>query len=258
VRSLHSNAPATTTSQGDQQTNAAIQQRRNQPGLQRNFRSTTLRRTTEAGDERGRQIHESMSMAAATSVRPAGVTPLPTASVRPGSSLLSPSNAPAAEFRHHHDVEAPQVNSTSFRQGWRVHSRLDSLATSGKIDREQLEAAVTWGRWAERVATPGTSPWRIRVDGGGHGGGNLTDRQLDAAAKLRASTAALGVSRIALLGACVVEDRSWRQIGQRLGVAAETARVRVVEAIVALSLWLDGDPVPPAPVVRFRNQPSSW
>jgi hypothetical protein len=115
---------------------------------------------------------------------------------------------------------------------------------------------VTWCNWAERVATPGTSQWRIRVDGGGQVGGTFADRQIDAAARLRESAAALGASRIALLGACVVEDMSWRKLGQRLGVAAGTARERVVEAIQAL--WLAGEPVPPAPAVRFRNQPSSW
>jgi hypothetical protein len=125
---------------------------------------------------------------------------------------------------------------------------------AARIDREQLEAAVTW----RKVATPGTSPWRIRVDGGGQGGGTFTDRPIDAAARLRESAAALGTSRIALLGACVVEDMSWRRLGQRLGVSAETARERVVEAIAALAPWLAGEPVPPAPVVRFRNQPSSW
>jgi hypothetical protein len=198
-----------------------------------------------------------MSMATATPVRPAGLTP-PPLSVRPAASPLPPSNAPSAAYRQHHDVEAPQVDTTQFRQGWRVHSRLTGLAESGRIDREQLEATVTWGNWAERVATPGTSPWRIRVDGGGQGGGTFADRQIDAAARLRESTAALGISRITLLGACVVEDMSWRRLGQRLGVAGDTARERVVEAIQALALWLAGEPVPPAPVVRFRNQPSSW
>ena len=178
--------------------------------------------------------------------------------MRPLPTLPPPSNAPAAEYRQHHEVEAPQVDTSSFRQAWRVHSRLIGLAQSGRIDHEQLEAAVTWGAWAERVATPGTSPWRIRVDGGGQGPGDFTCRQLDAAARLRASTAALGASRIALLDACVVEDMSWRRLGQRLGLAAETARERVVEAIAALALWLAGEPVPPAPAVRFRNQPSSW
>jgi hypothetical protein len=138
----------------------------------------------------------------------------------------------------------------------------EQVAESGRIDREQLEAAVIWGNWAERVATPGTSPWRIRVDGGGQGGGTFTDRQIDAAARLRESTAALGASRIALLGACVVEDMSWRRLGQRLGVAAETARERVVEAIAALALWLASEPVPSArgqvqePAVELVIRPS--
>lgn len=165
---------------------------------------------------------------------------------------------PTPEFRQHHDVEAPQVDATAFRQGWQVHSRLAALAANGMIDREQMEAAASWGRWAERTSAPGTSPWRIRVDGGAIGGDGLTGRTLAATTRLRASAAALGAARCALLYACVVEDQSWRRIGRRLGVAGETAQDRVVEAIAALALWLAGEPVPPAPEVRFRNQPSKW
>jgi hypothetical protein len=111
---------------------------------------------------------------------------------------------------------------------------------------------VTWGNWAERVATPGTSPWRIRVDGGGQGDGTFPDRQIDAAARLHESTAALGVGRIALLGACVVEDMSWRKLGRGDSAGARRG------GNPGLALWLASEPVPPAPVVRFRNQPSSW
>jgi len=139
-----------------------------------------------------------------------------------------------------------------------VHSRLASLAESGKIERDQLDAAATWGRWAERTSAPVTSAWRLRVDGGSIGADGIASHQLDAAGRLRACRAVLGAERCALLQACVVEDVAWRQIGQRLGVAGETARERVIEAIQALTLWIEGDPVPPAPVIRFRNQPSSW
>ena len=123
-----------------------------------------------------------------------------------------------------------------------MHSRLASLAESGRIERDQLDAAATWGQWAERVGAPITAAWRLRVDGGALGGdGGLTSRELEVAGRLRASSAALGAARCALLHACVVEDQSWRQIGQWLGVAGDTVGERVVEAIQALALWLDGD-----------------
>jgi hypothetical protein len=86
---------------------------------------------------------------------------------------------------------------------------------------------VAWGQWAERVG-PETSAWRISVDGGAIGGDGVTGRTLDSAARLRESSAVLGTARVALLHACVV-DQSWRRIGQRLGVAGDTARELVVE-----------------------------
>jgi hypothetical protein len=134
--------PLTPTSKGDQRTNAAIQQRRHdRPDFHRNHGSAALRSTTE----RDGQSHlYGLS-------DPCG-PPQPPLLGRSASSSLPPSNAPAAESRQHHEVEAPQVETTSFRQARRVHSRLVGLAESGRIDREQLEAAVTWGDWAERVS----------------------------------------------------------------------------------------------------------
>jgi hypothetical protein len=224
-------------------------QRRDSGTISRSFIATTAARATPARPviappqrPLGASVTRSLSLSTTATAPP---------------PALPPSNAPSADYRQHHDVQAPEINAATFRPGWRVHSRLDALATSGKIDREQLEAAATWGRWAERTGSPGTSPWRIRVDGGvtsadGHG-----VRTLAAATKLRESAAALGAARYALLHACVFEDRSWRHIGRRLGVAIETAQARTAEAIAALALWLRGDPVPPPPAIRFRNQPSS-
>ena len=78
---------------------------------------------------------------------------------------------------------------------------------------------------------------------------------LDAAAKLRAAAAALGPARVALLRTVVVEDRSFRSIGQRLGLSHHTALQRVAEAIAALAAWMRGAPVAAPPPERYRNQP---
>src|SRR5262249_54017831 len=69
---------------------------------------------------------------AATATRPAP---------RPAVPLVVTTAAPTPQFRQHHNVEAPQVDSTAFRQGWRVTTRLDALLEAGRIDKEQWEAA---------------------------------------------------------------------------------------------------------------------
>jgi hypothetical protein len=56
----------------------------------------------------------------------------------------------------------------------------------------------------------------------------------------------------------VIEDRSWHDIGRRFGVSHKTAKLRTIEAIRALHAWRIGEPVPPPPPERFRNQPGSW
>lgn len=77
---------------------------------------------------------------------------------------VSPSTTPTPLYRQHHDVTAPRVDSTSFRQGWRVASRLDGLLEAGRIDREQWDAACIWRRWAETMAPSRVQRWDVKVD----------------------------------------------------------------------------------------------
>jgi hypothetical protein len=66
---------------------------------------------------------------AATAARPGPQRlPVPAAAVK----------AAPTPYRQHHDVTAPQVDSTAFRQGWRVAARLDGLLESGRIDCEAM------------------------------------------------------------------------------------------------------------------------
>jgi hypothetical protein len=116
--------------------------------ISRSITATTLARSAAAPQR---------AMAAPVRRSMSGSSPAPLA--RPLQQPLPPSSAPSRAYCQHHDVEAPQVDAANFRQGWRVHSRLASLAESGRIDREQLEAAITWGIWAERVTTRGTTSW---------------------------------------------------------------------------------------------------
>ena len=110
---------------------------------------------------------------------------------------------------------------------------------------------------------PGVAPsrvqrWDIKVDlpAGPNDLGMLN--RVHAAGKLHAVAEALGALRVKLLEAVLVKDLAWTEIGRLLRVSDKTARDHTVEAIATLADWLAGRAVAPQPVIRFRNQPSSW
>jgi hypothetical protein len=176
-----------------------------------------------------------------------------------GQAAPTASNAPAPAYRQHvHGIEAPRVDGTAFRQAWLVQTRLWSLFEQGRIDRDAVDAALAWRRWAELVSPTKVQQWDTHVDvsiGPGDGGMGL---RIDAAAKLRTVSEVLGSLRIAILEACVLNDRPWQQLAKLLRVSDKTAITRAAEAITALTAWKNGDPVPPPPELRPRIQPGSW
>jgi hypothetical protein len=133
------------------------------------------------------------------------------------------------------------------------------LLECGRIDRRQLEAAVSLKGWCVAVGRSRTSTWLgLRVDGGRWTDGLVTGRQLDAARRLHVASQALGAGRIKLLCWTIVDDLPWVELGKRLRLSTKTATGRAVEAIVALALWRADLPVPPAPVNRMRIEPGRW
>jgi DNA-directed RNA polymerase specialized sigma24 family protein len=188
-------------------------------------------------------------------------TARPTPHSAPPSPPLPPpavsTSRPTAEFRQHHRVEAPQVDSTAFRQGWRVATRLDGLLDARLIDRGQHGAACRWRTWAEKAAPLPAQAWDVRVDRSPVPNDTAALLRVQTAANLRAVAEALGPLRVRLLTMCVAEDRSWREIGDRLGMDGKTAKDWCAAAVVALAACLAGEPVPESPQLRFRNQPSS-
>jgi hypothetical protein len=171
---------------------------------------------------------------------------------------LPPSNAPTGHYRQHHDVIAPRVDATTFHPGWLVQTRLYSLFTAERIDHAALDAALAWRRWGEIVAPTKVQSWQTRVDTSvGLRDGGIAHR-IDAASRLRAAAEALGPLRIVVLEGCVLRDCSWLELARLLGVSDKTARDRAAEAVTALAAWRAGEPVPPPPELRFRNQPGSW
>jgi DNA-directed RNA polymerase specialized sigma24 family protein len=169
-----------------------------------------------------------------------------------------PTNRPTPQFTRHHDIAAPQVDATAFRQGWRVTARLDGLLEAGRIDREQWDGAQQWRRWAELIGLSHVQRWDVRPDAPCHPDDLPMLRRVQAASRLRSVAEALGPLRVRLLTMCVSEDRSWREIGDRLGIDGKTARAWCAAAVVALAAYLAGEPVPEAPALRPRIQPGSW
>jgi len=201
----------------------------------------------------GRPPSTIKSFAAPAGTRPASPSLLP-AAIR---SAPPPTSSPTREYRQHHTVEPPRIDSTEFRPAWRAKTRLVALAETDKIDRRQLEAALEWRAWHEALGRVRVQAWEIRI-GSTRLPGTPTPFQITAAGELRAALAAIGAERVRLLEWSIVDDMPWASLAKKLGLSDKTAISRVVEAIAALTLWRQGRPVPDPPPARFRNQPRSW
>lgn len=162
---------------------------------------------------------------------------------------------PTAQFTHHHDVAAPRVDSTAFRQGWQVATRLNALFEAGRVDREAWDIAHEWRRWVEITTPYRVQSWDMRVDQSRVANDAAMLLRVNAATKLREAAESLGELRTRLLAACVVRDQPWTEIGKLLRASDKTARDYVVEALAALADWRTGRPVAARPVLRYRVEP---
>jgi hypothetical protein len=195
--------------------------------------------------------------------RPAGIVTrsYSAAAVRPSPHVAAPAAvataAPTPQFRQHHQVETPRVDSTAFRQGWLVATRLDQLLETGAINREAWGAARTWRRWVETTAPIRAQAWDVRVDRSLAANDTAMLHRVAAATRLRACAEALGPLRCRLLELHVTRDASWREIAARAGVSDKTARSLLIEALEALADHCAGRAVAAPPLLRFRNQPGS-
>jgi hypothetical protein len=140
---------------------------------------------------------------------------------------------PSPEFRSHHDVEAPRVDASAFRQGWKVATRLDQLHDVGAIDAATWNAAVQFRRDYELVRR-GLAQSRVTFVGAG--GRSVIDehdrqfRRLEAASRLRRIADRLGVFA-AILQHFVGEDWAFARIAAALDVSPHTARHYVIVAL---------------------------
>lgn len=145
---------------------------------------------------------------------------------------------PSPEFRRHHDVEAPRVDATAFRQGWRVSTRLDQLRDAGAIDAVAWTAGIAFRADWERVYGRSRGGRLAGLPGGGGSTDVEHNRQIDRLAafdRLRGVEARLGRVWTRVLEHCVVHDASWAGIGRLFGVDPHTARRWVASALQCLA-----------------------
>lgn len=151
-----------------------------------------------------------------------------------GGRSKAMTSQPSREYRRHHDVTAPQVDASAFRQGWRVHSRLDALAASGQIEAGVYQAATEYRAAWERILATGGVRWIA----GGRGGSDAharRARQMEALRRVREADAAIGPVAAWHCYACAVEDWSWAAIGRQVWCNPETARDRTAKSLAALA-----------------------
>jgi hypothetical protein len=151
------------------------------------------------------------------------------------------SNAPTDLGQHVEAIEPPRVDATTFRQGWRVRTRLDSLLSDRRITPGQWQAAVEYrDAWARVLQAGGGSPGGLRVSGGADRHHRLLGL-LDTITRLRATETWIGRLAASLCFACVVEDRSWASIAATCHRNPETVRDWTVLALRSLAVvWAGG------------------
>ena len=175
-----------------------------------------------------------------------------------GPARAVPTARPTVEFQQHHEVEPPDVSTTSFRPGWRIHGRLWQLLDDGLISPPQLDAVLAWRADHERAHSTGgnlVSRYAPRIDDRQRHAGEIT--QLGALARLREAAACLGAARVRILLA-LIEDASWVTLARALKCSDKTAKGLAVEAVVALHLHQSGARVPTAPGTRRYRLPWRW
>jgi hypothetical protein len=137
---------------------------------------------------------------------------------------------PSDYYRVHHDVSAPRIDLHTFRQGWRVLTRLDGLLIDGAIDEATYAAAIDFRRdWETGLEQRGSRLMSLHS-----GGSSQTDRmtaRLGALRRLRAIAESLGALDCKLIEQCVVLDQRWTETARQHGVTDKTVRRWTIAAL---------------------------
>jgi hypothetical protein len=152
------------------------------------------------------------------------------------------SNAPTVSYARHHDVDPPRVDASTFRQGWRIRTRLDALHIAGLISAGEYQTGVEFRAACDRVRGMGaqTAP-DIRAGGSGRpdGAHGAMLSIVAAQSRLRVVDAQLGPLFSLLCVQCCVHDVSWAHLGRVVHVDPKTARSYAVMALHRLGwVWI--------------------
>jgi hypothetical protein len=143
---------------------------------------------------------------------------------------------PSAEYLAHHDVDAPRVDLTVFRQGWRVRSRFAQLVSDQAIDAQTFVAGVQFAvDWEVAYGRGRSAPLMIMPGGGGADEHSRMAERLDAVTQLREAGEHLGPLAMQLVEQCVVHDLAWAAIARSHSVTAPTARRWTIAALKHLA-----------------------
>lgn len=146
------------------------------------------------------------------------------------------STRPGRFYLQHHDVEAPRLDATAFRAGWRISSRLDRLLADGLISAGTWQAAIEYrDDWSIAAGGPSASlPFaRISSRPDPHA---VQLARIAAVKRLRRAEARIGGFAARLVFLCAVDDCPWAEIGRILHRNPETVRDWTASALTALVL----------------------
>jgi hypothetical protein len=174
--------------------------------------------------------------------------------------VLITSNAPTVSYARHHDVDPPRVDASTFRQGWRIRSRLDALHIAGLISAGEYQIGQEFRGACDRVRGVGlgNAP-DIRTGGSGRpdGAHGAMLSAIATAARLRVVDDQLGPLFSLLCVQCCVHDVSWAHLGRAIHVDPKTARSYAVMALHRLGwVWIASAPAAPAAPDGGRTIPA--
>lgn len=145
---------------------------------------------------------------------------------------------PTGFYQQHVAVEAPRVDTVTFRPYWSVRdrTRLDRLLADGSISLREWLAAIRF-----RDAVRFLAGERRGYAGGGAAPlRQVTIFRFDARSLVRRVRADLGPVATALVWSCAIDDHSWAAIGARFHVDPKTARRWTIVALQALAMLARG------------------
>jgi hypothetical protein len=163
------------------------------------------------------------------------------------ASPASPSsNAPNPFYRRHHQVLEPEISTAAFQPAFRVRSRVDRLFFVDKlISVREFQAAIAY---RNAYALPHSDVFNSTLAAVGAGrrpkrSGRAPrpeyhEAQLDAVRRLHDIDEVLGPNTVQLLRCCLLADLPWRQLAERFGISAKTAKKWTVTTIRMLgAIW---------------------